>query len=169
MDDRKLVAGPWPAAVWCILPYPNFLHSEEALICTSVSGEFMCYWRANGCTETVSFQGCILTPFLSTWSFEKEKYQDLSHISFDISRQDAAMCQIHVCFHKELCKKKPSLPLSIQCQQLFWNSFSSSAIPQLFCSWKRALGHYLPCQLKNTALQTALEINVAAILEILST
>lgn len=86
----------------------NFLHSKEALICTDISGEFMCYLRANGCIETVSIQGCILTPFPRTWSFEKRKYKYLFHISFDISHQDAATVRYMCVFIRNYTKNIPS-------------------------------------------------------------
>lgn len=82
--------------------------------------------KVNGCTETDSLQGLLLTPFLSTWSFESENNKHFP-FSFGILCQAAVTCQVRVCFHKALCKK----PLFLQVHILS-AAFGLISTPQMY-------------------------------------
>lgn len=81
MDDRRLVLWPWPAAAWWIQLLPKFPIPRGGSACADgrqkfTLGEFKCCFpkplKVNDCTETVSLQGHLLAPFLSTRSFGRE-------------------------------------------------------------------------------------------------
>lgn len=88
--------------------------------------------EVNGCTETDSLQRFLLTPFLSTWSFESENNNHFPVKGFffwPLMSRCSYRCQVRVCFHKALCKK----PLLLQVHILS-AAFGLISTLQPYCS-----------------------------------
>lgn len=68
-------AGGWALACCGLVDtaIPKFPELKEGSACAVTSGEFMWCLKVNGCIESVSLQGHLLTLALSTWAFGKEK------------------------------------------------------------------------------------------------